>query len=143
MKDRLKKRIPTLTESEAEYLAQLVESFGLNLTIKNLDEHGLILQDLKGRSVRPIFATWRSGSAHLKNPYADIVIIIIDGLIAGWIESERLEDAEDRFIVDLKLLHKMPTIFSFDRICPHLSVYGGILNDKFWECLGCGERIVH
>ena len=142
MRDRLKKRLPDATEEMLDVIMQVIDTYDLELTIKNLDTDGLILWDSKGRSVRIVFGSWRNKTVHIPVPNSDIAIVATAGIIGGWIESEKLEYLEDRCIVDLKMLYPLPDTFCFDQYCGHLTDHGGIYEGEFWECLGCGKLLV-
>jgi len=142
MKDRLRKRLPEATEVEIDTLALLLERYEIEPTVKNLDEGGFVFFDDRGRTARLRLGTWRRGLIYLSDPAADVVILSIDGMIAGWIESSKLEDLEDRFAVDIKSLSPLPGTFSFVQQCSHLVDHGGFYEGDSWECIGCGTRLV-
>lgn len=142
MRDRLRKRLPNAKDDEIDILAKVVEDYALTLTVKNLDTQGLVLFDTKGRSVRVAFGEWRNKTVHIPVPESDIAIVITGGIIGGWIESEKLEFLEDRCIVDLNILHPLPTDFCFDQYCSHLVEHGGFYEGEFWECFGCGKELI-
>ena len=142
MRERLKKRLPEATEEHLDGYMRVIDQYGLDLTIKNLDAQGLVLWDTKGRSVRVTFGEWRNKTVHVPPPESDIAIVITGGIIGGWIESEKLEFLEDRCIVDLNILHPLPTDFCFDQYCSHLVEHGGFYEGEFWECFGCGKELV-
>ena len=61
---------------------------------------------------------------------------------SGWIEFSKLENLDDRFLAEIKSLSPMPDIFSFDQKCPHLTEYGGYYDGEYWNCFGCGIKLV-
>lgn len=144
MRDRLEARLPNATTEELDVMMQVIDRYEIKLTVKNLDSDGLILFDSKNRSVRISVGQWRNKSIYIPAPNSDIAIVATGGIIGGWIRSEELEFLEDRFIVDKKMLSPMPDDFCFDVYCPHMTEYGGVcLDGEFWECLGCGKKLVY
>lgn len=123
-------------------IMQVIDLYGLELTVNNLDADGLILWDHKGRSVRVTVGQWRNKTVHIQAPNSDIAIVVTSGIMGGWIESEKLEYLEDRCIVDLKVLSPMPDEFQFDQYCGHLSDHGGFSEGEMWNCFGCGKALV-
>jgi hypothetical protein len=142
MKDRLRKRLPDCTAEQIDTLAHVIEQYNLDLTLKNLDSEGLVLFDTKDRTVRIVFGEWRNKSLHVPHPKADIIIAVVGGVLGGWIESDKLVDAEDRMIVDIASLYPMPEEFCFDTYCSHLSDHGGIYEGETWICLNCGRKLI-
>lgn len=142
MRDRLRLRLPKASEAEIDTLAAIVDQYKLQLTLRNLDQEGLILFDAKDRSVRVSFGSYRNGSMHIPPPNADIIVAVIDGVVSGWVGASRIEHLEDMSILDMKMLNPMPEVFDFAEKCPHMMIHGGFLIDDLWECAGCGQRII-
>lgn len=142
IRDRLRKRLPGASNEELDAIMTVLDKYDLTLTIQNLDEQGLVLFDTKGRSVRISVSEWRNQEAHIAEPATDITIVSTAGILAGWIESHKLENFEDRCIVPLKSLAPMPSDFCFDAYCSHLVDHGGFFEGENWECAGCGRLLV-
>ena len=143
MKDRLRARLPSATEEQIEVMDQIIQKYGLELTIRNLDQYSLLLFDDLGRSVRISFGEWRNKTIHILPPATDIAIIVTSGIVAGWIKSSQLEMLPDRSIVDTKLLAPMPeTDFVFIDHCNHLEDNGGFKVEGGWECAACERRLL-
>lgn len=138
---KLSKRIQAKPDDIKRIIA-IVNKYDLNLNIRNFDSHGVIFRDEQGKTVRILNGVVRNGFIHTKNPNADVAIIFIEDLVAGWIESSKMEDLDDRMSINVKSLHVMPDSFVFKQQCPHLDVYGGFYEGEYWECIGCGERLV-
>jgi hypothetical protein len=121
----------------------IVQRYNLSLTVDNINEHGLILEDISGKSVGVRDGELRGNLIHASAPYADITVIMAKGLMLGWIQSEKMTDAGDRFLISAQALNPMPDSFHFTQPCPHLSVHGGYLDldEKNWRCFGCDKII--
>jgi hypothetical protein len=121
----------------------IVQRYELSLTVDNINEHGLILEDLAGKSIGVCAGELRGNLIHSTAPYADITVIMTKGLILGWIQSDKMTDAGDRSLISAQALNPMPDSFLFTQPCPHLSVYGGYLDldEKNWRCFGCDKII--
>ena len=141
LQEKLKKRL-SHTDLELEQIVNLLNHYDIKINIKNFDDRGLILWDLRGKSVRISFGNYRNDMVHIADPNSDIAIVFADGLLSGWIESNKLQDATDRMLVDIKSLHKMPTKFLFVQQCSHLEVYGGFYDGEAWTCAECDERLI-
>lgn len=142
MFDKLKARLPNASVSEIETIVKISETYNLEPTVRNFDGLGFLFRDLRGRTARVCEASYRGSSLHVKQPKTEIAIIALDGIVAGWIETDKLEDLEDRLIVNQSSLNKMPEIFSFDQECAHLTVHGGFYEGKYWTCIGCERQLV-
>lgn len=142
MRERLKKRLPEATEEELDGYMRIIDQYGLELTVKNLDAQGLVLQDSKDRTVRITFGQWRNKTVHVPSPESDIAIVFTGGILGGWIESSKLEFLEDRYIVNLKMLNPMPEDFCFDQHCSHMVEHGGFYEGEWWVCAGCQKELV-
>lgn len=142
MKDRLKARLPNATDQEIDNIAELLSRYNIQPSVKNIDQFGFRFEDLKGRSVRLRVGEWRDRTVHIQQPEADVVIVSVSGIISGWIETAKLEDLQDRRIVELKSLNPMPDIFSFDQTCSHLSDWGGFFEGDYWQCANCNRRLI-
>lgn len=141
IREKLRERLRA-SESNIEQLANIIEKYELKITIRNFDDHGLVLKDRKGKTVRILEGQLRETSIHTGYPHTDIAIIYVEGLLAGWIESSKMSDLSDRMSVDLKSLNVMPEEFVFKQGCDHMSVHGGITDGLGWDCLGCNQRLV-
>ena len=142
MKEKLRKRLPSLSEDEIDAIHNIIQKYNIEPTIRNLDSHGFLFTDLKGRTVRICMAKWRQKEIYISNPFADIVVVNLDGMIVGWIESSKIEDLEDRFVIKLASLSPLPEKFSFDQKCAHLEDHGGYCEDGQWICFNCGIGII-
>lgn len=122
-----------------------VERYHPNFSVDNFLNEGLIFRDQNGYSVGIAISTLRDGVLHTKAPYADIMVLgTEDGLMLGWVAREKMKDADDRYLVPVKALNKMPRLMKFSQPCPHMSVYGGYYDDDEdnWRCYGCGQIMV-
>ena len=142
LKTRLTERLGK-TEEEAERILAVVDKYNPNITVRNFDEHGLFFTDNSKRKVRVCDGNYREKMVHIQDPHADIAIIYADGMLVGWMESSKLQDIQDRMLVDTKVLNPMPDDFNFRKQCPHMEVYGGFVEDGYWECIGCGQKMVY
>lgn len=142
MEDKLRRRLPDASDEEIFCLASILSTYSISPTIKNLDSTGFLFTDARGRTARVCVGDWRQTEIYIKDPKAEIAIICVDSIILGWIESNKLEDLEDRFVVAKNVLSPMPDTFSFDQKCSHLEDWGGIHNGKNWLCLGCNGELV-
>lgn len=129
----------------AELNVGLVENYGLNLTVDNFSYNLFLMYDASGRSVSVVKSEVREGKVHTAQPRTDILVFATGTppVIIGWTTKDRLQDAEDRFIVSTKSLFPMPNTFNFAVPCPHMEIYGGFWNEeeRAWECYGCGRVI--
>jgi hypothetical protein len=122
----------------------LVERYGLDVQMDDFTADGVVVHDAHDRKVGAAFGVVRGGLVHTGKPYADIMVIgTRDGLLIGWLQAEKMTDANDRFLVSLQALNPMPTKFDFAQPCPHMSVYGGYLDNEEnnWRCFGCDKII--
>ena len=122
----------------------LVERYGLDVAMDNMTADGVVVHDFQDRKVGAAFGVVRGGLVHTGKPYADIMVIgTRDGLLIGWLQAEKMTDANDRFLVSLQALNPMPAKFDFAQPCPHMSVYGGYLDNEEnnWRCFGCDKII--
>lgn len=143
MLEKLRKRLPGRSEAELLAIKSILDMYSITPTIHNLDGKGFLFQDLKGRTARVVLGSWKKKDVYIQDPCADIMILNLDGLNVGWIESSKLEDLEDRFVVELKSLAPMPDTFSFDQKCAHLIEHGGFYDGgRSWECIGCGMELI-
>ena len=145
MKEELRKRLPKVSDELINYIVLVIEKYDLKITVNEFDQYGLLLKDKGGKSVRVVRgeARYDSKTIHLPNPRSDIVIIFFEGILAGWIESDKLEDLQDRFSIGIKNLNPMPETFQFKQTCEHISVHGGFYDGENWECAGCGMYLVY
>ena len=111
---------------------------------KNFSASGPLFFDDKRTSVAVIAAENRSGMLYCKAPYTTVSVLHTGGMIRGWIQSDKMIDADDMFLVPLSSLEAMPSKFDFAVSCPHLSVYGGFqtVGENFWTCFNCGKPLV-
>ena len=138
----LRSRLVDITDEQEAQILALLNKYDLNVTVHNFDQHGLILQDALGKSVRVLFGRVSDDVVHVSLPHSDISVVFGDGLLLGWIESSKMSDHTDRMLVNVKSLHKMPNQFLFIQECQHMEVNGGVMYGGGWECLGCGEVLV-
>jgi len=139
---RIRERLSNKPEQEVDQVILVVQKYNLKFTVRNFDKFGILFRDEQGKTVRVLNGVMRNGFIHTPRPYADVAIIFADGLLSGWIEQEKMEDLQDRMSISPKSLHKMPDNFAFNQQCPHMDVHGGFYEGDFWECVGCGERLV-
>lgn len=139
---RIRERLSNKPEQEVEQVIYVVEKYNLKFTVRNFDQFGILFRDEQGKTVRVLNGVMRNNFVHTVHPHAEVAIVFVDGLLSGWVEQEKMEDLQDRMSISPKSLHKMPTSFSFNQQCPHMDVYGGFYEGDFWECAGCGERLV-
>lgn len=142
MLERLRKRLPNKSKEELLAINSILETYNITPTINNLDGKGFLFEDLKGRTARVMVGFWKKKEVYIQDPCADIMILNLDGLNVGWIESSKLEDLEDRFVVKLSTLLPMPDSFSFDQRCAHLAEHGGFFEGKHWTCCNCGVELI-
>jgi len=111
---------------------------------KNFAAGGPLFFDEKGTSIAVVAAENRSGMLFCKVPYTDVTVLHTNGMIRGWIQSDKMIDADGMFLVPLSSLEAMPSKFSFAVTCPHVSVYGGfqVIGEDFWMCFNCGKSLV-
>jgi len=121
----------------------IVLRYGLSLTVDDVTGDGLVVKDMSGKSVGVCDGELRGNLIHTKQPYCDIMIIMLKGMALGWVKADKMTDAGDRFLISAQALNPMPDKFIFSQPCPHLSVYGGYLDleEKNWRCFGC-EKII-
>ncbi len=143
LKERLRTRLPNATKQEIDVYNNIVERYNLSLTVRNLDAYGLLLFDTNGKTVRITFGEWRNGQAVMVPPNSDIAIVVFGETVSGWVRSEKLDIIQNTAILDLKFLSAMPeNDFMFVEDCPHLETYGGFTDGEFWECFGCGRKLI-
>ena len=142
MRTKIAKRLKVPSD-EIDQIMFILDSYGIEPTIRNFDGQGFVLRDLNGKTVRICDGQYRSQMIHIQKPYTDIVIIYADGMLVGWMFVEDLIDVDDRMLADTKLVNSMPTVFKFVRECPHMEIYGGFCEDGYWECFGCGQKLVY
>lgn len=131
--------------NQEKAVGAFLNRFGTTVTLDELCNEGVVLRDRGGRTVAPGYGVIREQMIHTGQPYAEIMVIVLDGgVLAGWVRAEAMLPAEDRFLVPVKALNPMPDTLDFVQPCPHMSVYGGIYTDDRagWECLGCGQTII-
>lgn len=131
--------------NQEKAVGAFLNCFGKTVNLDELCNEGVVLTDRGGRKVAPSYGVIRGEMIHTGQPYAEIMVIILDGgVLAGWVRSETMMFAEDRYLVPVKALNPIPDAFDFVQPCPHMSVYGGIYTDDRpgWECLGCGQTII-
>ena len=141
IREKLRERLRA-PEQAVEQIAHIIEKYDINVTIRNFDDYGIFFRAADKKNVRVVTGNMRDTTIHIPNPHSDIVIIYVDGLLAGWIDYEKLDDLQDRMSVDLKSLNPMPDVFLFRQGCEHMSVHGGIYTGDSWTCLGCNQRLV-
>lgn len=142
LEEKLKKRLAKSSQDIIDNNINIINKYNLNITIRNFDQDGLIFRDENNSLVRILSGELRDSSIYIANPNADVVIIFCDGLLAGWIDASKLEDLGDRFSINRQSLNQMPDNFRFVQNCGHLSDHGGFYDGEFWECAGCGQRLV-
>lgn len=129
---------------QRKVISSLISRYNLDLNVDNMVREGVVVADLNGRKVGAAFGMVRGGLVHTGKPYADIMVIgTKDGLMIGWLQADKMTDANDRFLVSLQALNPMPVKFDFAQPCPHMSVYGGYLDveEQNWRCFGCDKII--
>lgn len=142
LEEKLRTRLPNLEEKNIKQILLVLKNYDLKLNVKNFDEHGLRLIDEAKRVVRVCDGDLRNGVVHIKDPHADIAIVFADGMLSGWVDKDKLQDITDRMLVDVKSLNPMPESFNFRQPCAHMSVHGGFYDGEFWQCAGCGQKLI-
>ena len=135
----------TSDPGQKKIIGSFVDRYSLDVTVDDFCPEGIVLTDTGGHRVAPVYGEIRGNMIHTRSPYADIMVIGLDGgILAGWVRSDSMIDMVDRHMVPVKSLNKMPTDFNFIQECPHMSVFGGVHSEDSngWECLGCGIIIV-
>jgi hypothetical protein len=131
--------------NQQEAIAAFVNAYATTVSVDDLCNEGIVLTDLGGHKVAPAYGEVRAAVIHTGKPYAEIMVIYLKGGIpAGWVRSESMMDASDRWMVPVTALNRMPDSFNFVQECPHMSVYGGVYTEDRdgWECLGCSKTII-
>jgi hypothetical protein len=139
--EKLQKRLSN-TPEQIEKIIYILEKYNLRINIRCFDQYGLVLFDERRKTVRIVFGEKGQTLIKIEPFYADIGIIYIGELLAGWIEKSKIEIDGSLWFIDPQTLHKMPKEFLFKQECPHMDIYGGLSDGEYWECLGCGERLV-
>lgn len=124
--------------------SSLIERYSLSPTVDDITSRGALFKDLDNRKIGVCYGEIRGNLIHTTDPYADIMVVgSKDGLLLGWITSDKMSDASDRFLVPAKALNAMPKTFKFAQPCPHMSVYGGYLDveENNWRCFDCDTII--
>ena len=111
---------------------------------RNFSPHGWLFHDENKNTVAILSATLREGMLYTSEPYADVTVFERNGMMLGWIQSDKIITTGDLWFTPKGTLEAMPSKLRFAVTCPHLSVYGGWLDQDhdFWTCFGCGKRIV-
>ena len=141
----LSKRLLFLPIDQRDSIVNFADLYNVKPKIEDFVSDGLIFYDVFGRSVCVINGSIREGMVHLfAKPYADITVVCVDSMFIGWVRSDKIRNAGDRFIFNSKSLSSMPKDFNFAQSCAHMSEWGGWFNrdDNNWECFGCGQQIV-
>ena len=142
MRDRLRQRLPQATETQIDVMAEIVEKYDLQLTIRNLDRHGLLLIDDLDKTVRICFGEYHNRTIYIAPPETDVAIVVTDNMVMGWLRSEKLEILSSQAVVNTRFLNPMPERFVFTESCSHLEDHGGFYDGEFWECAGCGRKLL-
>ena len=145
MIDRLKKRLPSASDEHLNALYFLINKYQIEPKLKNLDSSGFLFIDDLGQTVRCLVADWRGKSLYLKeDPKADIVVIYVQGgLFCGWVETSKLENLDDRFVVSNLSLTPLPDSYAFLPACAHMTQHGGFSeNGGPWVCFNCEQELV-
>jgi len=132
------------TGYQKKITSSLIERYSLSPTVDDITSRGALFRDLAERKIGVCYGEIRGNLIHTTEPYADIMVVgSKDGLLLGWITSDKMSDASDRFLVPAKALNAMPKAFMFAQPCPHMSVYGGFLDveENNWRCFGCDTII--
>lgn len=131
-----------------EYISiieNLIDKYGLQLTVENITPNGLNFRDELDHSIQIVEGEIRNKVIHITVPISsDIVVLITGGLLAGWISTDKLSSLGDRHTVPIDSLYAMPKELRFSQPCPHMTVYGGVYNNALdgWQCLGCDTLLV-
>ena len=104
---------------------------------KLLSPHGWLFHDENKNTVAILSATLREGMLYVSEPYADVTVFERNGMMLGWIQSDKIITTGDLWFHPKGALETMPSKLRFAVTCPHLSVYGGWLDQdhEFWTCL--------
>jgi hypothetical protein len=130
--------------NQRRIIKSVAEKYEIDLNVNHLTINGAVFEDSQGRKIGVCHGDIRGNLIHTGSPYAEIMILgTKDGILLGWIDSSKMSDASDRFLVSVKSLNAMPSEFRFAQPCPHLSVYGGYLDieENNWRCFGCDTVI--
>lgn len=130
---------------QKKVIGSFVDRYAVNVSVDDFCNEGIVLTDISGHKVAPVYGEIRGNMIHTGSPYADIMVIGLEGgVLAGWVRSDSMIDLVDRHMVPVNSLNKMPSTFNFIQECPHLSVFGGVHSEdsEGWECLGCGIVVV-
>ena len=140
----LAKRLLFLPLEQRNSIVNFVELYNIEQKIDDFVADGICATDISGRTVSVIHGTIREGVVHLPiKPYTDITVVAVDdAMFIGWIRSDKIKDADDRFILNVKSLSPMPREFDFAQTCAHMSEWGGWFVDGNWECAGCGQQVI-
>lgn len=135
-----------MSADTAHAQAHLIGQYDLKLTIDSfLDNHGLLLDDLTGRTVGIYEVGTIDGYARSEvEKFTDVLVLVEEGMILGWTTADQVLDiGEPWFSLNVRVLHPMPKVFDFSMPCPHLAVYGGWwdMEANGWECFGCGKVV--
>jgi hypothetical protein len=136
--------ISSIPDSCVDVVNSLINKYSLSVTVDNVTPAGVLFTDQLGKRIGVCTGEVRGNLIHTSAPYADIMVVgTSQGLLLGWVESERMSDATDRFLVPVKALNSLPSTFGFAQKCPHMSVYGGYLDrsEGHWRCFGCDSLI--
>jgi len=137
-------RLEVTDQRQRKIIASVIERYKLNPSVDILTSEGAVFSDAQNRKIGVCHGELRGNLIHTGKPYADIMVVgSKDGLLLGWISSDKMSDANDRFLVPAKALNAMPSKFDFCQPCPHMSVYGGFLaiEENHWWCFGCDTII--
>ena len=139
--DRFAGMDPNLAQATKGFLERYQPELDVE---RNFSPHGWLFHDENKNTVAILSATLREGMLYTSEPYADVTVFERNGMMLGWIQSDKIITTGDLWFTPKGTLEAMPSKLRFAVTCPHLSVYGGWLDQDhdFWTCFGCGKRIV-
>lgn len=134
-----------LSPSAKEAMKGFCDQYHPDLDVtKNYTPRGVRFFDIAGTSVSILTAERREKMLYTDPPYTDVTVFESRGIILGWIQSEKMISADDIYLTPENAIEAMPSSFKFAVTCPHLSKYGGWLDQDqdYWTCFNCGKSIV-
>lgn len=132
-----------LDESTRHGVESFIKKYNPELTVDNFHAKGILFSDALDQRVVVVNGDIREGYIHFPKGNADIFIITKGETMLGWVHVSSVIDAEDRFMMPIGSLNKMPKELKFAQECPHLAYFGGYsVGDGFMKCLGCGKEVV-
>ena len=143
LKNSLNQRLKQTNAKEIDWIINICDSYKLETTVRNLMTGTYIFNDIKNRGAELQISNFRSGWGYFtKEPKAEIQIIVVDDMLAGWIQKDKISFFDDRYGISLASLIPMPQEFDFSLECTHLSEHGGFYEGTTWNCFGCNRELI-